>query len=77
MSPLLFLMYVGRRVLIIGSTLPWYEAICVDAGAAECWTLEYNRLSWDHPQLHTVQVADFEDSVKHGRVPNSNPNPKP
>jgi hypothetical protein len=46
----------GMRILIIGSTMPWYEAICIEAGAAECWTLEYNKLDWDHPNIHTVEV---------------------
>jgi hypothetical protein len=45
-----------------------YEAICVESGASECWTLEYNQLLWDHPQLHTIRVTEFEDGVKHGRV---------
>ncbi len=58
----------GKRVLILGSNIPWYEAICIESGAAECWTLEYNHLRWDHPQIRTIQVADFDASVRSGRL---------
>ena len=52
----------GLDVLIIGSNVPWYEAICVARGARSCTTLEYNELRYDHPRLRTVTVADFEGS---------------
>jgi len=58
----------GKRVLIVGSNIPWYEAICIEAGAEECWTLEYNQLRWDHPKIHTIQVADFDAAVESGRL---------
>ena len=52
----------GLDVLIIGSNVPWYEAICLAFGAASCTTVEYNALRYDHPGLATVTVAEFEAS---------------
>jgi len=34
----------NKRVLLMGSNVPWYEAICLVYKALECVTLEYNEL---------------------------------
>ena len=47
-------------MLLVGSTLPWYEAWCVAAGAARCVTLEYNALRYDHPAVETITVAEWD-----------------
>jgi hypothetical protein len=50
----------GLDVLIIGSNIPWYEAMCLAHGARSCTTLEYNQVQYEHPALTTVMVKDFE-----------------
>ena len=50
----------GKSVLIIGSNMPWYEAIALSFGAREVITLEYNTLDWDHPNLTTVTVEEWD-----------------
>ena len=49
----------GKSVLVVGSTHPWYEAILLAFGASKVVTLEYNELNWDHPELTTVTVAEW------------------
>ncbi|KAJ8600231.1 hypothetical protein CTAYLR_001963 [Chrysophaeum taylorii] len=48
----------GHRVLVVGTQVPRYEAVCVALGA-ETTTVEYNRLTFDHPMMRTVRVVDF------------------
>lgn len=59
-----------QHVLIVGSTTPWYESVCVALEAASCTTIDYNRLRYDHPQLRTLTLAEFaatssSDARKH------------
>lgn len=49
----------GQHVLIIGSTTPWYESVCIAHGAASCTTIDYNQLHYEHPQITTVTLAEF------------------
>lgn len=51
-----------KHVLIVGSTTPWYESICVALEAASCITIDYNRLRYDHPKLRTLTLAEFATS---------------
>ena len=34
--------------------------MCVAYKAKYCVTLEYNTLSYEHPGIHTITVADWE-----------------
>jgi hypothetical protein len=56
----------GKSVLIVGSTHPWYEAICVEAGAARCVTVEYNALAYAHPRMETLTAAEAEADLQRG-----------
>ncbi|DBA00292.1 TPA: hypothetical protein N0F65_001487 [Lagenidium giganteum] len=53
----------GKHVLIMGSTIPWYEAICIAFEAASCTTIDYNRLRYNHPKIQTYTVTDFSKSL--------------
>lgn len=46
--------------LSAGSNVPFYESMCLAAGAQKCVTLEYNKLRYDHPRLHTLQPQEFD-----------------
>ncbi|TYZ63655.1 hypothetical protein PybrP1_006788 [[Pythium] brassicae (nom. inval.)] len=48
-----------QHVLIIGSTTPWYESVCIAHGAASCTTIDYNQLRYEHPQIRTLTLAEF------------------
>ena len=47
----------GKSVLVIGSSHPWVEAICLYHGAKRVVTLEYGTIDSRHPQIDT-EVPD-------------------
>lgn len=49
-----------KEVVIMGSTNPWYEAVCLAEMAASCTTIEYNTVSWDHEGLRTLTVDEYK-----------------
>ncbi|KAF1318161.1 hypothetical protein FI667_g14154, partial [Globisporangium splendens] len=53
----------GKHVLIVGSTTPWYESICIAMNAASCTTIDYNKLRYHHPKIQTFTLAEFETSA--------------
>jgi len=55
----------GKRVLIMGSNVPWYESICLVYGGI-CTTVEYNELSYEHPGIVTFTVDKFEEYWNRG-----------
>ena len=44
---------IGKRALVIGSVIPWVEAILIAIGAKHVTTLEYNQIASAHPQVKT------------------------
>merc|ERR1712232_135098 len=49
----------GRRVVVFGSMEPIVEAILLAYGAAHITTVEYNRLTYDHPQLVQLRPSEL------------------
>lgn len=49
----------GKNVVILGSLVPWFEAVCVASGAKTCTTIEYNKLDYAHPKLKTMTNAEY------------------
>jgi hypothetical protein len=49
----------STKVLVIGSQSPWYEVLSLAFGASLVHTVDYNRLSYDHPQLSTFTASEF------------------
>ncbi len=45
----------GAHVGVFGSTTPWHECLALSAGAGRVTVLEYNRLTYDHPLITTLQ----------------------
>jgi hypothetical protein len=41
----------GKVGLVIGSEVPWVEALLLDAGASTVWTFEYATIYSHHPQI--------------------------
>jgi hypothetical protein len=56
---LLKLNLTDKSVLVIGSELPWVEAICLGVGAGLVTTLEYGSINSTHPQVKTLTPAEF------------------
>jgi hypothetical protein len=49
----------SSHVLVLGSQEPWYESLALSYGASHVTTLEYNNLTYPHPQLTTVTPSTF------------------
>lgn len=47
------------RVLVIGSEDPWVEACVLEAGAREVVTLEYGKITSEHPKVKTMVPLEF------------------
>ena len=68
-SGLRFVNVTGHRVLVIGSQSPWVEALALAEGARHVWTLEYAKLTTDHPQLTTLTPPEFLARARNGYLP--------
>jgi len=49
----------GKKVAIMGSTVPWYEAVVLAYGGKPV-TIEYNKIVSTHPDTRTMTVAEYE-----------------
>lgn len=73
----------GMSVLVIGSSHPWVEAICLHFGAAKVTTLEYGTIVSKHPNIFTLtpdefrakflvgELEDFDGVVSHSSLEHS------
>ena len=50
----------GGRVLVIGSERPWVEACALAAGAKSVVTLEYGKITSQHPDVSTFTPEEFK-----------------
>eukprot|EP01065_Artemidia_motanka_P002476 TRINITY_DN11181_c0_g1_i1.p1 TRINITY_DN11181_c0_g1~~TRINITY_DN11181_c0_g1_i1.p1 ORF type:complete len:281 (+),score=53.39 TRINITY_DN11181_c0_g1_i1:80-922(+) len=48
----------GKNVVNYGSIDPWFESVCLAAGAEKVTTIEYNKFTLKHPQLHSRTVSE-------------------
>ena len=51
----------GKSILVIGTELPWVEAILLYHGAAKVTTLEYAEIRSEHDQIKTMQPHQFRE----------------
>ena len=51
----------GKSILVIGSEDPWVEVICLALGAAKVTTLEYGKISSQHPQIEAFTPETFRE----------------
>jgi hypothetical protein len=49
----------GLTVAVLGSMEPWWEAVCLAHGASRVTTIEYNRLTYDHPDVRTLTPGEW------------------
>ena len=59
----------GKHVLVIGTTLPWIEAILLYLGAEEITTLEYSPQKNEIPKVNLVTPEQLRNSILEGKVP--------
>jgi hypothetical protein len=58
-----------KHVINFGAMDPWAEAACLALGSASVTTVDYNRLTFDHPQLSTLTVDALHDLLNNGSHP--------
>ena len=46
--------------VVFGSTSPWYEALLLALGAGHVTTVEYNNLTYSHPDITTLLPSNLE-----------------
>lgn len=49
----------GLRVVVFGSIEPREQTLCLALGAAHVTTVDFNRLSFEHPSLTTITVDEL------------------
>jgi hypothetical protein len=54
----------NSSIAIIGSTSPWVESLVLSLGASHVTTLEYNQLTYDHPQITTISSEQMTEFYK-------------
>ena len=59
----------NKHVLVIGSILPWIEAILLHLGAEKITTLEYAPQRNDHPNIQLVTPEELRKAVLEGSAP--------
>ena len=58
----------GKRGIVIGSEDPWVEAILLHHGAGKLLTVEFGKITCEHPQIDTMVPKAFTDSFLNGRI---------
>ena len=56
----------GKTALLMGSNVPWYESVCLSRRARRCTTLEYNSLQYEHAELETITVEQWDREERGG-----------
>ena len=58
----------NQHILVIGTQVPWIEAILLDMGAKKITILEYNDIVSQHPQLFPIKPKDFAQKCLNGTL---------
>lgn len=53
-----------KSVVIIGSEKPWYEGICLHYGCKDITTIEYNKITFDHPNIKFMTPEEYEKNPR-------------
>lgn len=54
---------VNKSLCVIGTWMPWIEAIGVDVGCSKVVTLDYTRSLYEFPNMEWFHVNDYLDQV--------------
>ena len=65
----IFFQIKDKHVLVIGSTLPWVEAILIYLGVDKITTLEYASQKNEHPKINLITPEELRKSILEGNVP--------
>lgn len=51
--------FTSASVVIMGSAVPWYEALALECGAFQTVTIEYNRVQYGDPRMLAIQPHEY------------------
>ena len=52
-----------KSLVVVGTQLPWIEAIGYELSAAQVTTLDYTRKKYEHERLEWLHVNDYLDDL--------------
>ena len=58
----------GKKGIVVGSKDPWVEAILLHHGAGKLLTVEFGKITSEHPQVETMLAAQFIESFLNGKI---------
>lgn len=50
----------GQNCVVMGTTIPWYESICLAYGAAACTCIEYWKIRCEHPSVTAITPDEYD-----------------
>ena len=56
---------VGKEIGIIGSQVPWYEAVAIASGAASVTTIEYQTIVSEDPRIQTLTPEQYRRAPRY------------
>ena len=59
---------INRSIVVIGTQIPWVEAIALEVGASHITTLDYTRNKYENAHLEWLHVKDFLDNAIENEV---------
>ena len=59
----------NKHILVIGSILPWIEALLLELGVSHITTLEYDPYKTTHRKLTTINPTEFSNLVLKNNAP--------
>jgi Caenorhabditis protein of unknown function, DUF268 len=60
--------FAGKSVMVLGTEVPWVEAICLILGAAKVTTVEYGKIISEHPQLFPLTPLQINEEFRTGKL---------
>ena len=59
----------NKHILVIGSLLPWIEALLLELGVSHITTLEYEPYKTNHTNVTTIDPTEFSNLVLKNNAP--------
>lgn len=65
------LLIEGQHGLVVGSQSPWLESMLLEFGASSVSTLEFGKITSEHPQISTFRPKEFISGFLAGKIKKS------
>lgn len=51
-----------KKVVVMGSESPWYESICLSYGCKDITVIEYNKITYQHPNIKYITPDEYDEN---------------